>query len=134
MARTNKDRPYLVKVRDKNGNSDILTEVHNHNRFGMIHIRSDGSIRRYDDVCTIDDIPGQKDSKLIAPCFRYISVYKERGHYKEARLDTYYRPLRRMERDELTKAAKEYNTYGEVEDTIAFQDNHQHSMLGGGYW
>lgn len=136
MSRTKKDRPYWVKVNDK---KEAKRAHHDHESLGKIVRNFRGKIVKYADECTLE-VPQTHSSSddhrstchySLGYGYRY---WGDRGQDRADRLNTYYNPLRTMERDALNKAAKEYNANGDIEKDIFFPDSHQHCMLGGGYW
>jgi hypothetical protein len=135
MSRTKKDRPYWVKLNDK---KVAKRPHHNHAVIGKTVRGFRGNIITYADECTLEqpETHSSNDDHR-RPCSYLLGYgygYWLDGMTREDRMNTYYNPLRTMEREELTKAKKEYNATGDIEKDIAFPDGHRHGMLGGGYW
>lgn len=125
MSRTDKDRPFWVKLNDP---SENRTDDHMHHTRGLWS-------KDWDGVCDIDKPYGPTLKRWAGRnCHRMIHNYNPWDDpTKEDRDLLYYGPLRASERDTLKKAAKEYNTTGDTED-VFLQEKHRHSMFGGGYW
>lgn len=136
MSRTKKDRPYWVKSNDK---KEVRRASHNHESLGKIVRNFRGKIVKYDEECSLE-VPQQHPSSddHRSTCYYNLGYgyryWYSRGQDRDDRLNTYYNPLRTLERETLTKATKEYNATGDIEEDIFFPDTHQSCMLGGGYW
>lgn len=135
MSRTRKDRPYWVRANDK---KEKRVEHHNHELLGRYYrYYGDNRVRQHSEECTID-LPRTKnygDNHYTCTWeLDYGYNYLYGGMSVEERHQTYYNPLRTLERDTLRKAVKEYNATGDIEYDIFFQDRYQHQMLNGGYW
>lgn len=142
MSRTYKDRPYWV-LENKVGE-----EIHDHTRMGegttkYKTIRGKDLTYHRPDECTIgeDKLEHPSTSKNERyDCFYSLSgvVFKKYyGRYSppnDILHHDYWHPLRAAERVTLTAAAKEYNTYGDIEDDIYLAERHRHSTYKGGYW
>lgn len=130
MSRTDKDRPYWVRLNDP---SEIRRADHTHHPYG----RYSKSWFGEENVCDIDkpmtgrfeiDRKRNCDYRLTNYRYWYDDPSREDCH------NEYYAPLRSEERMSLRKAARQYNTYGEVDD-VYLQEQHRHSCYGGGgYW
>lgn len=135
MSRTKKDRPYWVRANDK---TERRVARHDHDRIGRYYkYYGQSVVYQYEDECTIDYPRTGNNSDKNYPCtweLDYGYNYFYGGMSVQERHMTYYNPLRTLERDTLRKAVKEYNTTGDIEKDIFFQDRHQHQMLNGGYW
>lgn len=125
MSRTKKDRPYWVQVNDKS--TKYRVAYHDHTG-------------RWGDTCTIDD-PEEGPSTWRGSTGRFTSC----GHYLRTphvcdphsvgnRSDRYWAPARQDERTYLKNAAKDYNTFGEVDEDYFLQEKTLHGPYGGGWW
>lgn len=135
MSRTDKDRPYWVRVQDE---SEPRQAHHEHQRFGRVSHTLSGKIIEVADHCTIDEPTrgnGPYGYNWEKPCTYHLSwAYSYYNVDRYRRRAMYWGPLRMDESMTLRKAVKQYNSTGEVDDDFFLQENHHHSCYGGGYW
>lgn len=123
MSRTYKDRPYWVRQNDPR---EDRVPYHDHiERWWRRRINWDGE-------CHLDE-PVNHETRHSFPCGYYLrqrwyNVPRDFRHYN------YYGPLRAHERDNLRDAAKQYNSWGEVDEDFYLPEAHRHATFGGGYW
>lgn len=140
MSRTDKDRPYWVRVLDPEEDRRIY---HNHRNLGKVVLRitstSGTRVLMYAEECTLDEVeerfPGNPET--VKPCGYGLNDYRRHRWDRlttEDRRNTYFKPLRRLEKNVLTNVVKEYNTHGDIEKDIVLPDQHQKEMLGGGWF
>jgi len=126
MSRTDKDRPYWVRVNDE---TEARTEFHYHHR----RYRGDPYEGEYE--CEIDNPVDDSTVMWKRRCGYYLGY---RHHICEippgAVREGYNAPLRNDERMALRNAVKDYNTFGEVDEDMYLQEQHRHACYGGGYW
>lgn len=116
-------------------------EEHDHERIGRVTRLFSKKIIRYSTECTIDkkrqhpttDNVRDTCSYELAGDGKWGNVYSKRMKRVD-RLNTYYIPLRNAERKALHNALIEYNTNGDIEEDIIFNDGSRNGMYGGGYW
>lgn len=144
MSRTYKDRPYWVREHDKN----TREEHHNHTKLGLgtktFANGKGGAVRYYHpDECSIEMDQQVHPSTTrwdFYPCYYYLSSGSIKRYYRDYTPSNddlhsdYWAPMRSDVRMGLTGAAKEYNTYGDIEADIFFREKSRHSTYKGGYW
>lgn len=132
MSRTDKDRPYWVRVNDE---TEARTPYHYHHGSRFYNGGYKVNAEDEDGYCTIDDKRTGQPGEWRLPCGYYLGY---RRHVCEippgAEREGYYAPLRNDERMALRNAVKDYNTFGEVDEDMYLQEQHRHATYGGGYW
>lgn len=131
MSRTDKDRPYWVRLNDS---SENRVADHTHHPYGGWW-NPGGRWFAEEYVCDIDKpMTGHYEIDRKRNCDYRLANYRWYDEpTKRDRREEYYAPLRHEERDTLDKAVKQYNATGEVDD-IYLPESHRHAPFRGGYW
>lgn len=134
MSRTDKDRPYWVRQNDP---SEARLAIHMHHT-PMFYTAGWNSNRWGEiGVCDLDKpMTGEWSVDRKRNCYYRVTPPDHYAYDKCEREDRnlyYYAPVRMKERDLLGKAAKQYNTSGEVDD-VDLPGYHHHMPFGGGWW
>jgi hypothetical protein len=125
MSRTDKDRPYWVKSNDKTEKYRVAYHDHTGRR---------------GDECTIDEPEEHPSSwrgrggRWYSPCSHYIHLPHICQPHGTSLRDFYWVPSRAEERDYTTRAIKDYNTFGEVDEDYFLQEKTLNGPYGGGWW
>lgn len=115
MSRTDKDRPYWVKAND----ATLLREPDH----GYGHAQG----------CTLNKPLAR--GELWRVCANLPVIYPVTDEPpRELIRDAYYGPDRAASRDTLVRMAREFNTFGDVDDTPVQPNQHKHAPYRGGYW
>lgn len=138
MSRTRKDRPHWVRLNDKK-DKVVRVPYHRHHLFGETITLWTGDEFTYENHCTIDEPErgrSHRSETLRRPCFISAgwAYYAYDGNKETVNLG-FWSPLRRDEKDELTKLVKVYNGGEDLEDYDFFlTEKTCHGVYGGGYW
>lgn len=130
MSRTDSTRPYWVRVRD---NTERRIAHHMHERrgwrpyYGMSPITSECDLDEFDDRSYNDRWAGScryslADERPFSSCPAW---------YCHA---TWWQPERVRERDDLRMMAREYNTYGDLEEDGDFPNTQHHHRSSWWWW
>ena len=118
MSRTDKDRPYRVKVRDSTLRRE---EDHDHR----------------DGICNLEEWIADLNSKN----YRYgqcdLNLLNNKWFdepTKEDRNNGWYSPVRIRDRDDAIRMKKEFNSSGTVDDEKWLPRHHRHNCFNGGWW
>lgn len=136
MSRTDKDRPYRVRVNDP---SEAKDRSHRHTSFGARGTNFLGEEYGYADHCTIDEPTlhrSNRDPLNRPPCEAHLAFQYRPGSRpkpKDVR-DAYWSPARQAERSALQSMAAEFNATGTIENEPTMPEQHRGSMYGGGWW
>lgn len=124
MSRTYKDRPYWVRLNDKR---EARTPFHRHHNW---YTRNNGW-----EVCTFGEPYTGGTDEWRRNCGYYLG-YRRHTCYapKDYIRDMYYSPMRNDERMVLRNAAKDYNSFGEIDEDFFLNERSRHATYGGGYW
>lgn len=138
MSRTDKDRPYWVRVNDP---SEPTISYHDHLSFGKISTWrwGGGCPLEYADYCTIDEPKAdyrRSKEEMRKPCSKELGYqYKYWDNPRKAeRRNEYWKPLRATERKVLWEAVKDYNSFGEVDDELYVRENTRNAPFNRGWW
>lgn len=124
MSRTYKDRPYWVRQNDKR---EVRTPFHQHNQFRF------GS--KEFETCNIDEPYTGQPGEWRRKCGYYLGYRRHVCHPPRGAVrDAYYSPMRNDERMTLHNAAKDYNSFGEIDEDFFLNEKSRHATYGGGYW
>ena len=126
MSRTYKDRPYWVRLNDKR---EARTPFHRHHANGWW-------LKDVFDECLIDTpYTGATDEWRRRYCGYYLGYRRHVCQIpKNAVREMYYSPMRNDERMVLRNAAKDYNSFGEIDEDLFLNEKSRHATYGGGYW
>lgn len=119
MSRTDKDRPYWVKVND---NSIQRVPFHDHVDYFGNDVECD-----FGEVCTEDTLWARNCGYDLG----HYEVYADNPDRK-LRRGAWFGPVRTRTRNDMVSLRKEYREFGEVDDYVGFRD-HRHSSLKGSW-
>lgn len=140
MSKTDKDRPYWVLAND---NTLPRFSYHDHLKLGTEREYTNSRGRKvsvkYADYCTVNEptVSYHRAEEMERPCGKWIGHARFAGRYsptKKARKVFYWGPMRATRTNYLTKAVKDFNSFGEVDEDFYFQEDARYGRYGGGYW
>lgn len=148
MSRTDKDRPWWIRNHDE---TDGLREVHDHRArwkwlcdcprpwwavTGGRHRIGEGTWGWSEGECEIDSRVDDGRKSWRVSCYREridrLSFYGSAS--REWRRARYWGPERAADRAIHRNLVKDWNTFGDCDDSAVQLNQHRHATFGGGWW